>query len=244
MDHKKVTLMQKLGEIVANFSIPPHPSGISMEGKFVKLSPLITDEFALDLFRANSADKKNENWTYLPYGPFLSLDEYTRWIKSLESKNDPVFFAIINKNSNKAVGLASYLRINREHASIEVGHINFSPLLQKTTPATEAMYLMMKWVFDNGYRRYEWKCNSLNLKSRRAAQRLGFSYEGIFRQMNISKGRNRDTAWYAVIDKEWKEIKKSYLTFLSKENFDKSGRAKVSLSSLTKPLLYKTDNCG
>ncbi len=142
----------------------------------------------------------------------------------------------------KAIGIASFLRINPAQGLIEVGHINYSPLLQKTTEATEAMFLMMKWVFDNGYRRYEWKCNALNLKSRRAAQRLGFSYEGVFRQMTISKGRNRDTAWFAIIDKEWTEIEKCFDQFLSESNFDNNGKSKVSLTSLTESLLYKVDN--
>ena len=123
-----------------------------------------------------------------------------------------------------------------------MGHINFSPLLQRTTEATEAMYLMMKWVFDNGYRRYEWKCNALNLKSRNAAQRLGFSYEGVFRQMTIAKGRNRDTAWFAMIDKEWQSIERCFIEFLSESNFELNGKPKISLSSLTQPILYKLDN--
>jgi RimJ/RimL family protein N-acetyltransferase len=161
---------------------------------------------------------------------------------SFERGDDPIFFAIISKKLDKAVGIASYLRIKPNDCSIEVGQINYSPLLQNTTEATEAMYLMMKWAFESGYRRYEWKCNALNLKSRRAAQRLGFSYEGIFRQMSISKGRNRDTAWFAVIDKEWKDVEQCFVQFLEDENFDGEGKARVSLSSLTKPLLYKIDN--
>ena len=123
-----------------------------------------------------------------------------------------------------------------------MGHINYSPLLQRTTEATEAMFLMMKWAFDNGYRRYEWKCNALNLRSRNSAQRLGFSYEGVFRQMAIVKGRNRDTAWFAIIDKEWGKVEDCFKKFLFSGNFDKEGRPRVSLSALTKPLLYKLDN--
>jgi len=179
---------------------------------------------------------------YLPYGPFDSQVDYAKWIKSFEEGDDPIFFAVISKKLKKAIGIASFLRINPAKGLIEVGHINYSPLLQKTTEATEAMFLMMKWVFDNGYRRYEWKCNALNLKSRRAAQRLGFSYEGVFRQMTISKGRNRDTAWFAIIDKEWAEIERCFDQFLSESNFDNNGKSKVSLTSLTEPLLYKVDN--
>ena len=232
----------KFGEIVESFSIPPHPKGISIEGKLVDLKPLIASEFAEELFISNAIDKEGINWAYLPYGPFDSQVNYAKWIKSFEEGDDPVFFAIISKKLKKAIGIASFLRINPTQGLIEVGHINYSPLLQKTTEATEAMFLMMKWVFDNGYRRYEWKCNALNLKSRRAAQRLGFSYEGVFRQMTISKGRNRDTAWFAIIDKEWAEIEKCFDQFLSESNFDNNGKSKVSLTSLTESLLYKVDN--
>ena len=232
----------KFGEIVESFSIPPHPKGISIEGKLVDLKPLIASEFAEELFISNAIDKEGINWAYLPYGPFESQADYAKWIKSFEEGDDPIFFAVISKKLKKAIGIASFLRINPTKGLIEVGHINYSPLLQKTTEATEAMFLMMKWVFDNGYRRYEWKCNALNLKSRRAAQRLGFSYEGVFRQMTISKGRNRDTAWFAIIDKEWAEIEKCFDQFLSESNFDNNGKSKVSLTSLTKPLLYKVDN--
>ena len=232
----------KFGEIVESFSIPQHPKGISIEGKLVDLKPLIASEFAEELFISNAIDKKGINWAYLPYGPFESQADYEKWIKSFEEGDDPIFFAIISKKLKKAIGIASFLRINPAQGLIEVGHINYSPLLQKTTEATEAMFLMMKWVFDNGYRRYEWKCNALNLKSRRAAQRLGFSYEGVFRQMTISKGRNRDTAWFAIIDKEWAEIERCFDQFLSESNFDNNGKSKVSLTSLTESLLYKVDN--
>ena len=232
----------KFGEIVESFSIPPHPKGISIKGRLVDLKPLNSNKYAKELFLSNSLDEKGINWAYLPYGPFDSQVNYVKWIKSFEEGDDPVFFAIISKKLKKAIGIASFLRINPAQGLIEVGHINYSPLLQKTTEATEAMFLMMKWVFDNGYRRYEWKCNALNLKSRRAAQRLGFSYEGVFRQMTISKGRNRDTAWFAIIDKEWAEIEKCFDQFLSESNFDNNGKSKVSLTSLTESLLYKVDN--
>ena len=232
----------KVGEIVDDYKTPPNPKGISLEGALVYLAPLIAEKHSSDLFNANTKDKEGENWIYLPYGPFDSIEKYSKWIKTVEDGRDPVFFAIIRKIDNKAAGVASYLRVKPNNGSIEVGHINFSPLLQNSTEGTEAMYLMMKWVFENGYRRYEWKCNALNVKSRNAAQRLGFSFEGIFRQMMISKGRNRDTAWFATIDKEWKGLKKCFETFLSKDNFSKDGVPLVSLSSLSKPLLYKLDS--
>lgn len=232
----------KQGEIIKEFLVPPHPKGISIEGNLVNLKPLVANQFANELFHSNAIDKDDINWAYLPYGPFENLEDYSKWIESFEVSNDPVFFAIISKKLKKAIGVASYLRINPSIGSIEVGHINFSPLLQRTTEATESMYLMMKWVFDNGYRRYEWKCNALNIKSRNAAQRLGFSYEGVFRQMTIAKGRNRDTAWFAMIDKEWQSIERCFTEFLSESNFELNGKPKISLSSLTQPILYKLDN--
>ena len=232
----------KQGEIVSQYKMPPHPKGITLEGDLVILKPLKASQFAEELFKANSIEKKGLNWAYLPYGPFETLGEYAQWIESFENGDDPVFFAIFSKKHNQAIGIASYLRINPAVGSIEVGHINFSPLLQRTTDATESMYLMMKWAFDNGYRRYEWKCNALNLKSRNAAQRLGFSYEGVFRQMTIVKGRNRDTAWFAMIDKEWERIEECFKDYLSDSNFDKENQPIISLSSLTKPILFKLDN--
>ena len=232
----------KQGELVNDFRVPPHPKGISLEGSLVTLKPLTASQFANELFLSNSIDIEGVNWAYLPYGPFESLNTYSQWIKSFEDRDDPVFFAIISKKFKKAIGIASFLRINPIDGSIEVGHINYSPLLQRTTEATEAMFLMMKWVFDNGYRRYEWKCNALNSRSRSAAQRLGFSYEGVFRQMTMVKGRNRDTAWFAMIDKEWKKLEGCFNEFLSEKNFDHNGRPKKSLRALTRPLLFKLDN--
>ena len=232
----------KVGKIVDGYKTPPNPKDISLDGELVKLVPLKAEKHSLNLFEANIKDKEGNIWTYLPYGPFDSIEKYSEWIKAVEDEKDPVFFAIIRKTDNKAAGVASFLRVKPSNGSIEVGHINFSPLLQCSTEGTEAMYLMMKWVFENGYRRYEWKCNALNVKSRNAAQRLGFSFEGVFRQMMISKGRNRDTAWFAIIDQEWEDFKKCFETYLSKDNFSKVGVQLVSLSSLTKPLLYKLDS--
>ena len=227
---------------VEGFSSPLHPKGIILQGKSVCLMPLDGDKHAKDLHKANAIDSEGHNWKYLPYGPFDDLQSYQKWLVSIAAKDDPTFFSIIRLSDNKAVGVASFLRINPEHGSIEVGHINYSPLLQKTKEGTEAMYLMMKWAFEAGYRRYEWKCNALNIKSRYAAQRLGLSFEGIFRQMAINKGRNRNTAWFAAIDKEWPALKQSFEVYLSDANFDENHKPKRALSQLTRPLLYKLDN--
>ncbi|WP_321391421.1 GNAT family protein [Emcibacter sp.] len=233
---------RKLGEPVENWSPPPAPSSnLKLEGEYVSLQPLSAEIHAEQLFQANSLDREGGIWDYLAYGPFASLDDYLKWVKSMEGKSDPFCLAIQRKDSGEFCGVASFMRITPRAGSLEVGHLCFSPKLQKTVAATEAMFLMMKWAFEAGYRRYEWKCNSLNLASRRAAQRLGFSYEGIFRQALVSKGRNRDTAWFAVIDKEWPELENAFQAYLAPENFDQDGRQICSLALLTRKLLYKTD---
>ena len=167
---------------VEGFSMPPHPKGAILIEKSVRLEPLNIERLSEDLHNANVVDVDSLNLIFLPYGPFQRLDDYQKWLKIEATKDDPTFFAIRRLTDGKAVGIASFLRINSTCGSIEVGHINYSSLLQKTKEGTEAMYLMMMWAFENGYRRYEWKFNALNLKSRYAAQRLGFSYEGVFRR--------------------------------------------------------------
>ena len=180
-------------------------------------------------------------WTYMGYGPFADLRAYTNWMERACLGPDPLFFAIIDRRTDRAAGVASYLRIDPENGSIEVGHIAYSPLLQRTAAATEAMYLMMRWAFNAGYRRYEWKCNALNAPSRAAALRLGFSFEGVFRQATIVKSRNRDTAWYAVIDAEWPALDTAYRAWLAPGNFDSAGRQRVPLTALTAPVIVRRE---
>lgn len=208
-----------------------------MTGRYGRLEPLAQSTHALSLFREFQKDPMERGWTYLPYGPFDRQESFETWIDTSCLSNDPLFFSIIDGMSGKAIGVASYLNIHPSIGSIEVGHIHYSPALQRTRLATEAMYLMMKHVFDLGYRRYEWKCNALNRPSRDAALRLGFSFEGIFRQHLVVKGRNRDTAWYACIDKEWPDLRTAYEAWLQPENFDDDGRQYRRLSDLTKPIL-------
>ena len=224
-----------------NFQKPPVPKGLSLSGNLVRIEPLDPNRHAIGLFEANQMDTGGSNWDYLPYGPFGSFDDYLDWLHTVSDKEDPAFFAILSLPDEKPVGVASLMAIDVTNGSIEVGHINFSPLLQRTTAATEAMYLMMEWAFDSGYRRYQWRCNSLNLRSRRAAQRLGLSYEGTFRQMSIVKGRNRDTSWFAAIDQEWPALRAKFKQFLAADNFDDHGKATLSLSELTRPLLFNQD---
>src|SRR5690606_13208426 len=185
-------------------------------------------------WEAVSADRDNRNWTYLTTGPFARESEYRAWLERVAKSDDPLFHAILDRKSGKAVGVASYLRIDPPNGVIEVGHINFSPLLQRSPAATDAMYLMMRRVFDElGYRRYEWKCDSLNAPSRAAAERYGFRYEGLFRQAVVYKGRNRDTAWFSILDAEWPAIKIAFETWLDPANFDADGRQRRSLRELT-----------
>jgi len=227
---------------VTDFSPATHPSGLNLKGRFVSLEPLDASRHASDLYESNGSNQSDENWTYLPYGPFNTKEDFVDWISSVANDSDPVFFAVIRLTDQRAVGVTSFLCIDQANGSIEVGHINYSPLLQRTREGTEAMYLMMKWAFDNGYRRYQWRCNSLNIKSRTAAQRLGLSYEGVFRQMSIAKGRNRHTAWFAAIDSEWDALVQCFESYLSDDNLDAAGKPKHSLSELTRPHLYKQDS--
>ena len=212
-----------------------------MEGRFCRVEALDAARHACSLFDANALDAEGRNWTYLSVGPFADFKGYYAWLTGVAKETDPLFYAIIDKVLNRAVGSASYLRIAPSAGSIEVGFINFSPLLQQKPAATEAMYLMMQRAFASGYRRYEWKCDALNAPSRRAAQRLGFSYEGIFRQATVYKERNRDTAWFAVMDWEWPQLQAAFQTWLAPANFDADGRQKVALSTLTAPILKARD---
>lgn len=183
-----------------------------------------------DLNAAFATDVSGALWTYMPAGPFETKADYAKWISQACNSTDPLFFAVIDKSTSKPVGVASYLRIQRDNGVVEVGYITFSPLLQRTVMATEAMYLMMKRAFDElGYRRYEWKCDALNAPSRRAAERLGFRYDGLFKQARVYKGRNRDTAWYSILDKDWPEVKAGFEAWLRPSNFDSNGQQRSAL---------------
>lgn len=210
--------------------LPPHTP---MTGQYCRLEMLDVDKHAQDLFAAFSLDSDHTNWTYLPYGPFADLAAFREWLAGESKGNDPLFHTVIDLKTEKAVGIATYLRIDPKVGVIETGHIHYSPLLQRTPMATETMYLMMKRVFDElGYRRYEWKCDALNEPSRRAAARLGFQYEGTFRQLTMYKGRNRDTAWFAIIDQDWPEMKARFERWLDPANFDQQGQQITSLNNV------------
>jgi RimJ/RimL family protein N-acetyltransferase len=237
MPNQQNILGQPVGVLVPRWVAPKFPAYEAMEGRLCSIEPLVPDRDSITLYEANSLDKEGKMWTYLPYGPFASFELYRSWLRVSVLTSDPQFYAIIDKSTQKAIGVAAYLRIDPKNGSIEVGHLNFSPLMQKTAIATEAMFLMMQRAFNLGYRRYEWKCNALNKPSRLAAQRLGLSYEGVFRNATVSKGRNRDTAWYAAIDEEWPALQAAFKQWLEPQNFDAQGQQKVSLSSLTKDIV-------
>jgi RimJ/RimL family protein N-acetyltransferase len=232
-------LGQPIGAPVAGWTAPPRPGREALVGRYCTLEPLDAARHGAELFAANSADREQRMWTYLAYGPFEQLDEYLAWVERMAAGSDPLFFAIVDAASGRAVGVAAYLRIDPAAGSIEVGHLAFAPALQQTPAATEAMFLMMRHAFGLGYRRYEWKCDALNEPSRAAAQRLGFSFEGIFRQATVYKGRNRDTAWFATLDREWPALEAAFTQWLSPDNFDAEGRQRTRLSDLTRPLLQR-----
>lgn len=233
---------QPIGWPLADWRSPPRPARAPMIGGTVRLEPIDADKHAADLHEAFAADGDGRTWTYMPYGPFVSADAYAAWMRASASGDDPLFFALIDATSGKPLGVASYLRIDPAVGAIEVGHIAFSPRLRRARAATEAMYLMMANAFRLGYRRYEWKCDALNEPSRRAAQRLGFSYEGVFRQATVYKSRNRDTAWFAITDGDWEKLRGAFAAWLDPANFDAGGKQRRRLSDLTRPLLVREDD--
>ena len=216
--------MLKIGYSV-NFKKAKFPSKKKLIGKYSILEPINTNKHLKDLFNNFSLDRIKTLWTYMPVGPFKNILSLKNYLIRDKFAGNPFFYAIYSKRLKSFCGLATYLRIKPEIGTIEVGYITYAPNLQRTVEATEAMYLMMKNVFENlGYRRYEWKCDTLNKKSKRSALRLGFKFEGVFRQATIYKNRNRDSAWFSIIDKEWKSRKKKYLEYLKRSNFDENLR--------------------
>jgi RimJ/RimL family protein N-acetyltransferase len=216
---------QPIGEEVPGWNARPAPSAATLAGRTCRLERLDPARHAADLFAANARDPEGRNMTYLFTERAASLEEYRRWVEEVAPRDDPFFYAIVDGASGKAVGVAAYMRIDRANGVIEIGHLNFSPLLQRTTAATEAIYLLLANAFDHlGYRRCEWKCDSLNAPSRAAAERFGFRFEGIFRQAIVYKGRNRDTAWFSIIDSEWPALRAAFERWLAPQNFDAKGQ--------------------
>jgi RimJ/RimL family protein N-acetyltransferase len=229
-------LGQPVGFPASEWKPRPLPPRTAMAGRFCTVAPLDPERHAAQLFAAYADDVEGRMWTYLPRGPYASLDEYRSWADAACRADDPLVHAILDSASGEAVGTAALMRIDAESGVIEVGSITYSPRLQRRPAGTEAMYLLMRRVFDElGYRRYEWKCNSLNAPSRAAALRYGFQYEGLFRQAQVTRGRNRDTAWFSIIDSEWPALRAAFERWLDQANFDAYGRQRHSLTSLRSP---------
>lgn len=215
---------QPVGDMVLNWKPCECPSKNLITGKYCILELLDINKHAAELFHAISFENKGESWTYLSCGPFDSIDEFQQWLQNTMNNSDIIFYVILDSKIKKAIGICGYSRINPQHGSIEIGHLHFSKLLKKTPLATEAIYLMTRYIFDDlKYRRYEWKCHSLNKPSRNAALRYGFQFEGIFRQCNVFKNRNRDTAWYSILDHEWPALKMKFEKWLDDSNFNHKG---------------------
>jgi RimJ/RimL family protein N-acetyltransferase len=228
---------QPIGEALPDWTPRPRPPRTPMEGRLTRVEPLDPARHERSLFAAYADDPNGKVWTYMIWGPFADQPGLRTWLDERAEIDDPLMFAIVDKRDGAALGVASFMRIDPKAGVIEVGGIAFAPRLQRSAIATEAMYLMMRRAFDElGYRRYEWKCDALNEPSRIAARRLGFRYEGTFRQATVYKGRNRDTAWFSMADDEWPAVRRALETWLAPGNFDVDGRQRTSLSQLTAPL--------
>lgn len=230
---------RRLDEALPRWNAPPAPRREPLEGRLVRLEPMDADRHAAELHRAFSRD--TAMWDYLPYGPFASAAGYHRWVREFATGEDPLFYAVRDLAEGRCIGVASFLRIKPESGSLEIGHVAFSSELRQTAAATEVFYLMMRWAFGAGYRRLEWKCDATNLASRRAAERLGLSYEGTFRQANVVRGRNRDTAWFAAIDKDWSALEEAFRAWLEPANFGATGRQRERLGNLTSLVRVSSD---
>jgi len=207
------------------------PERAPIDGDLVRLEPLDPDRHGDDLFEASLG--ADETWHYLPYGPFAGKQEFIAWLRERAPLEDPLAFTIIDRKAGAARGIETLMSIEPEHGSIEIGHIWLSPSLQRTPQATEAIYLLSRYAFDElGNRRYEWKCDAANAPSRRAAERFGFTFEGVFRQHRVVKGRNRDTAWYSITDSEWPSRRAAFEAWLAPQNFDASGAQRRSLAEI------------
>ena len=227
-------LGQPVGWPVPTWTDRRKPPRVAVRGQYASIEPIDPKMRGPELFEAVSADTEGRMWTYMPYGPFATKEAYAGWMLLTCMGEDPQFYSIVDSATKKAVGLASLMRTDPKSGTIEIGHIALAPIAQRSRVATEAMYLFMKRTFDElAYRRFEWKCDALNEASRKAAERLGFTFEGTFRQATVYKGRNRDTAWYAILDKDWPFLKAAFESWLAPMNFTGDGRQRSRLSQLT-----------
>ena len=222
---------QLIGDALPDWQPRPYPQRVGLEGQYCRLEPLSL-QHADALFAAHQQAADTRNWTWLLREPEGSVEEYRQWIAGVESLQDPLHFAVIDIRTQQPVGSLALMRIDPNHGVMEVGHVHFSPLLSRTPASTEAQWLLMRYAFETlGYRRYEWKCNSFNEPSRRAALRLGFQFEGRFRQALVIKGHNRDTDWFSIIDGEWPALDRAFQAWLAADNFTADGKQRQSLEA-------------
>jgi RimJ/RimL family protein N-acetyltransferase len=226
---------QAVGVALPDWRPCDFPPPQTLAGRHCTLEALDAERHAQALFEADAADVTGESWTYLPYGPFPSFDVYRAWAVDLASRSDPQMYAVLNADG-RPVGVLSLMRLDPANGVAEIGHVHFSPSLQRSPAATEAVALLLRRVFELGYRRCEWKCDALNQPSRRAALRLGFAYEGLFRQAMVIKGRNRDTTWFSIIDSEWPLVAQALDAWLAPANFDAGGHQRHRLAALREAL--------
>jgi len=226
---------QPVGDALPDWQPRPHPRREILEGRLCRLEPLSLHH-AEALFAAYQLAEDTRAWTWLLREPDANLESYAAWVESILTLQDPIHFAVIDNQTEQPVGTLALMRIDSKNGVVEVGHVHFSPLLSRTPMSTEAQWLLMRYAFETlGYRRYEWKCNSLNEPSRRAALRMGFQYEGRFRQALVIKGHNRDTDWFSIIDSEWPTVSEAMQKWLAADNFDTDGKQLSSLESWRQP---------
>ncbi|MGF6422545.1 RimJ/RimL family protein N-acetyltransferase [Lelliottia sp. 489] len=222
---------QPVGDELIDWQPRPHPERVELNGRYCTLTPL-RPEHAAALFAAYQLEEDTRSWTWLLREPDANVEAFTAWVESVCTLSDPIHFTVIDNQTQAPVGTLALMRIDPKNGVVEVGHVHFSPLLSRTPMSTEAQYLLMHYVFEVlGYRRVEWKCNSLNEPSRRAALRLGFQYEGRFRQALVAKGHNRDTDWFSIIDKEWETRNRAFQNWLAADNFSADGKQIKSLEN-------------
>lgn len=222
---------QQVGRPLPHWKPVSPPPNAPMAGRYCRLVSL-GESHVPNLFDAFAQDSDGSSWTYQPYGPFGSADALRGWIEGVRRGRDTQLYAVIDARTNLPRGMAAFMSLKASHGSIEIGHIHYGPSLQRTSAGSEAIILMMRRVFSLGYRRLEWRCHSLNERSRRAAERMGFTLEGIFRNSSVQKGHSRDTAWYSVIDEEWPAIDRAFETWLSSPDAADGTKA-LRLSELT-----------
>lgn len=224
-----------MSDDLKNWTARPRPERKALDGKYVRLEPLSATKHGDGLFEAATVGNADDRFRYLGETTPASRAEFQPWLEKAEASEDPLYFACIDKASGKVAGRQTLMRIDPANGVIEIGHIHWGPLMQRRPAATEAHFLFMRYAFDQlGYRRWEWKCNNANEPSKRAAERFGFSHEGVFRQHLVIKGQNRDTAWYSIIDGEWPALKKAYEGWLDPTNFDTDQNQKRRLEDFRK----------